>query len=260
MTLYNDYRPLRVFVGNEEIAKDNRIVTKGRSSMTLLPDFYTVDMYNITDTDTAKLARAKTMYIYVGEELTLICTGTIEGIYSHEEGGNEVTSVSLSDGIEMWTAKTNIAIGRGSSVKDAMKRITAGFKLAPYFSGNARFPRGQAFSGGIIDPINILSKSVNARAFITNGTLYVIDKGQIINHFVLREDDLVIEPRYVGNVCIVKTLVSGYTSGAVVDFNNIQYRIIARAISVDNMEGDWDTEMVLFNESKITKEEMGGGW
>ena len=259
MQLFNESRPLRVFADSKEIATYNRIKANGRANMTLLPDFYEVEIYNVSDEDTAIIKSSKKVSVYVNE-LSLIFTGFIEDVYTHEEGSNIVTSISVNDGMDFWSSKVNMAVGKGSYMKDVLQKLIGSKQLGAFMVSDVRLDRGQAFVGGIMDYINYIAKSVNGRAFITQNVLFVVEKGKYVNLYRIEDKDVITTPSTVGDVLILKPVVNGYSVGGIVIYENVQYRIIAQSINLDNMDGDWEIKMILVNENNITKEEMGGGW
>lgn len=257
--MLNEYRPIQVFADQTEIASDNRVRVQGRSNMTLLPDFFLVDIYNLSDYDKTTLYSAKELYVY-GEKNSIICYGEIEGLYEHEEGSNQIISVSVSDGQSFWQAKADITVGGGAWVKDTIRMILEGAKLGVFVCDDIRMPRGQTFSGRIADIINVMAVSVRARAYIFCGTLFMVGKDSPVNVVNIEPDDVIIEPKKVEDALIMKTKIKGYDVGGVVSYEDTKYRVITRAVDADNFAGEWSTEMTLVREEDFTRDRMGGGW
>ena len=246
-------------VDKKEIATDNRIRVQGRANMTLLPDFFLVDIYNLSNEDATVLVMGKLLYVY-GEGKTLICCGEIEGIYEHEEGANDIITVSVSDGGQFWESKVAITIGSGAYVKDTIKTILKGVRFGDFLCNDFRMFRGQTFSGRIADVIHDMAVSINARAFVTGEVLNIIGKDNEENAIVINDDDVIAVPRQVDDVCILKTYVSGYSVGNIVNYQGVKYRVIVIAIDADNFEGEWSEEITLIENRAFWGKELGGGY
>ena len=257
--LLNESRPLRVYADSKEISSDYRIRVQGRSNMTLLPDFFLVDIYNVSDFDKVDIRQAKKLSVS-GDGGDLLCSGDIEGIYEHEDGTNNIISISVSDGQEFWNSRAETTIGGGAYIKDAIRTILKGADLGVVACEDIRISRGQTFSGRIADIVHTMAVSVRARAYIAKGVLNVVGKEYTSNVAVVSEDDVIMKPQYLEKACILKTKVKGYTVGNVVQYEGIKYRIIVQTINLDNMMGDWNTEMTLVENEEFIREGMEGGW
>ena len=245
--MFNELRPIQVLVDNQEIATENRIRVQGRANMTLLPDFFLIDIYNLTDEDMVKLRQAKKMLVY-GEKSTLICSGDIEGLYQHEENSNDIISVSVSDGMEFWKSTVNVTVGSGAWMKDVVRMILKGASFGTFLCDNVRMPRGQTFSGKIADVIHTMAVSVRARAYIFCETLFMVGKESPTN---------VVK---IENGLILKTRVTGYEVGNVVEYERMKYRVITRAVDADNYSGNWGSEITLIREDIFISDGMEGGF
>ena len=173
--LLNETRPLWLKADNTEIAKDKRIRVKGRSNMTLIPDFFMVDIYNLSEEDELSLRNAERLSVF-GESMIILCSGEIQEIYTHVEQSNEIITVSISDGMKFWKSRADIAVSSGVWCRDAIKTILKNAKFGLFLCDDFRMPRGQTFSGRTADFINEFAISLSARAYILNNTLNIVGK------------------------------------------------------------------------------------
>ena len=257
----NEFRPIWVYADDNEIAHEMRVRVKGRSNLTLLPDFFVVDLYNIISQDVAILKRAK-MLMVRADDGAIVCNGEIEGIYVHEEGANTVTTVSVSDGQSFWGTSIDMSIGAGARMLDAVRTAISGI-IAPggFYCDDIRLTRGQTISGRVADFVSTAARSLGARAYVTNNVLSIVSKGRGANMFTLYESDVIGSTEELGDaVLIVQIRTKSYTVGDIVNYQNKQRRIIARSINLDNLEGDWNVEITLADESAFSVKEMEGGW
>ena len=257
--MMNESRPLLAYADNRRIAVDNRIRVQGRSNMTLLPDFFLVDIYNLSGEDEVYVKKAKKFWICDENGLAL-CSGSIEGLYRHEEGSNDVLSISVSDGAEFWNGQTNVTVGSGAYVKDAVKTVLSGVDFGAFNCDDIRMMRGQTFSGRIADIIHVMAITVGARAYITGGVLNFVGKETIPNVKKIYDDDVIIRPNRIEHGMILKTKVRGYAVGNIVEYSNVMYRIIVQTVNVDNLTGNWSTEMTLVENEEFLRGGMEGGW
>ena len=63
MALTNEYRPLVLKADGQQIAAELRIRVRGTANMTLLPDLFLIDIYNISGEERATLDLASTLSV-----------------------------------------------------------------------------------------------------------------------------------------------------------------------------------------------------
>ena len=226
--------------------------------MTLLPDFFIVSVYNMTDTDLAMLENKRALKICTKDE-AILCSGEVDDIYRRVEGSNEVYEVSLSDGQTFWETTMNRSVGEGTTFSSTILNILTGAKMGSYLADDPRFIRPQAFHGRLADAIIDLAKGAHARAFISNNVVHVVAKGRsevIVN---INEDDIIDDPNYADGICVLKTGVDSWPVGMICEFRNKRYRLVTNAISADNFKGDWQEEITLVDEDYLDANGMDGG-
>lgn len=224
--------------------------------MTLLPDFFTIDCYNISETDKTYILNAKYAHVNAFDS-SMICYGKVEDVYEYVSGANNVTSIAISDGQEFWNARVNKTIGAGVHFKETLGSIIQGAKMGTYTADNPRFLRGQALTGSLPQNVQNMASAVGARAFIRHEALHIVGKGKYNNIYEITEEDVVADPGFAGGICVVSVKVKGYAVGAMVEFRNGLYRLVAQSIDADSYKGTWKTELVLVNENDVPNM---GGW
>lgn len=254
----NEFRPLKVKAGNVQIADEHRIRVQGSKNMTLLSDFFLVEIFNMTEQDASALVENKTISVF-GEDGGLLCSGEIDDVYTKAQGVNVVTIISVVDGKSFWETGVNKTFGGGSSVETVFKSIIQNAKIGAFTASDVRMIRGQTYTGSLAESISMLAKSVSGRAYITNGTVYVTAKGKSAETVNLAEEDIILDDDNATGIRIVKTIVKGYPVGALVDIRSKKYRLISQKFEADNFEGSWDSYLILAKESEISDGGMEGG-
>lgn len=254
----NELRPISIMADGQKIAEGLRVRVRGSLNMTLLPDFFIVEIYNLSPDDNYILTDAKKLTVS-GKEEYIICTGEISDIYSRTEGTNTVTGIAVSDGESFWKTKINKSVGGGASISNTIREILSNADFGGYLANDIRIQRGQCYTGSLAEAISMLAKSGNGRAFFTKGVLYVVKKGTATEIIEIEEDDIINDENYAKGVRTIKTEAKGYPMGSLVTVNGRQYRLVSQKVSLDNYEGDWASNIVLVDESELSKEGMVGG-
>jgi len=253
-----DQRPMQVYADGVEVAKDLRKYLRGKTVMSLMPDFYVLDISGLSDNDLAFIRYSKQIKV-VGEDKSVLCIGSIEEIYQHQEDMIEKTTIALSDGMDFWETVANASIGKGASVRSTMGTLLSGFSLGSFIADDNRFSRGQAYCDRLPDVISTLAKSVNARAFYTQAQVHVVKKGAAASIIDIPDKEILNNPGFSNGVCTLKTKVKGYPVGllATIEGKSKKYRIFSQSINADCWEGDWVSELLLVDENEV--DDMGGG-
>ena len=104
-----------------------------------------------------------------------------------------------------------------------------------------------------------MAKGVDARAFVSDNVLHVVQKGRSEIIVKITEEDLLEDPRTASGVVILRTNVKAWPVGMLHEFREKQYRLVSQEVNADNFSGSWQTELMLADESMIDKGGMGGG-
>ena len=254
----NDFRPLILKAGETEIAKGLRFRARGKSTMTLLPDLFIVDIYNLPEEEMAILKQASYMSVLFEKTEETLCYGEIEDIYENQQEANQLTTVVLADGKGFIESKVSKSIGAGASVRTAMASILSGY-MGSFLASDVRLIRGQTFSGRLSDCVSTLAKAVNARAFFTHGAVVTTAKGQAEDVKSIDDEDIIDDPFFSEGVCIIRTKIKAYPIGIMIIFDGKQYRLATQLLDVDNKEGPWKLELTLVDENDLEANGMEGG-
>ena len=234
--------------------------------MSLRPDTWEIDIYFLTEEDDAILDAAATLTV-VGEDDSVLASGKIEEVYTHIDGGKEITSVMIVDGMAFWSSTVSFSLAKGNSIQDAIKAVarncSAPADIATIQAVDKKLLRGQAFHGKTVGYISTLAKSINARAYFVRNGLYVVGKNVATDTIELDVDDLSLGvARSEGAVIIRLRMMRGYPVGILVTMpgESSKYRLLCQSVHADNRRGAWRTELILVNEDEIlTEDDWGGG-
>ena len=256
--LLNEKRPLIVKADSRLIAEENRIKVQGRACMTLMPDFFTVEIYNLSDDDLA-IVRDSTYLSVAGEKSSVLLYGEIEDIYFRNVEANRVTTICISDGRSFWNATVEKTVASGASIQTAVRNVVDSIPVGSILAQDTALMRGQTFSGRQAEAVRMMAKSMNARAFVAHNTLHIVEKGRTEYQLAIDEDEVITDPKYAQGITVLKTIVRGYPVGIIVIYNGSEYRVAAQSINADNLNGAWDSEILLVSETALDRYGMEGG-
>ena len=226
--------------------------------MTLLPDFFLVEVYNPDELDITAVERSGKLRLNT-KNSAVLCSGEVEDIYIRSEGANTIYSISLSDGQSFWETKISKSVGPGVYFSATIRQIMENATMGSYLAKDVRFVRSQTFCGRQADFISDIAKGVHARAFISNNVLHVVEKGKSEIVMTINESDIIDEPSFATGICIVRTEVNSWPVGVIVSFRGKNYRLASQEINADNFRGSWETKLVLVDEDYLDKDGMDGG-
>lgn len=258
MALLNEFRPLVIRADNKVIAEGQRVRVQGSKNMTLLADFFLFEIYNLSSEDLATINNSKMLYSY-GMDDGVICCGEIDDIYEKADGVNMVTSISVVDGKSFWATKVSQSLGGGNTVSSTFRTLMQNAYTGAFAAPDLRMIRGQTYSGRLAESISMLAKSVHARAFLTNNTVFITAKGQAAEVVTIKEGDVIDDRNNSQGMRIIRTVVKGYPTGALVNLSGDQYRLVSQKINADNYKGSWESILVLVKEKELPFNGMEGG-
>lgn len=231
---------------------------RGRVNMTLLPDFFIIDVYNPSESDIGYVMNNKSIVVFT-QKTSVLARGDVEDVYSRREGVNNVYSLSLADGQAFWETKVTKTLGQGVYFSATIRQIIQNATLGTYLAEDGRFFRPQTFNGRLADIVHDIARGVNARAFISHDVLHIVEKGKSEIVVSIMDSDLLEEPRFASGVCVVKAKTVSWPVGIIASFRGKEYRIATQAIDADNYSGPWQTEITLVDEEFLDKDGMDGG-
>ena len=258
MNLINEFRPLIVKAGDNIIAEDQRVRVQGSKNMTLLPDFFIVEIYNLTSEDLAYISDSDMIYVY-GKDEGLICSGEVDDMYTRYVRSNSVTTLSVVDGKKFWNTAISKTVAGGTSLKQTYYNIMQGAYVGAYNADDPRLIRGQTYTGRLPDIISTLAKTAHARAYITNGTVFISAPHRAAETIEINPEDVIDDTVNATGVRIVETMVKGYPVGAMVNLDGTEYRLVSQKFDADNFEGPWVSNLLLVREIDLSSEGMEGG-
>ena len=250
-------REVHVLCDNIQIFNGCRIRIRGRMNMTLLPDFFLVDVYNPSKSDLPVVKNFGTMTIR--GKSNVLCSGEVEDVYMHRKGSNEIYSISVSDGQTFWEAKISSSVGPGALFSATVEHILTGAKMGSFLATDARFVRPQTFNGRLADIVRDIAVGIHARAFISKNVLHVVENGRSESIVVVNSGEVIANPNSATGVTILRTEVKGWPVGMLVNYLGKNYRLVSQEINADSFEGTWETELTLVDESYLDENGMDGG-
>ena len=255
-----DLRPMKIYAGEEQIGEKCRKYLRGKTTMSLLPDFYLLDIHGLPDSELTALRYTDKLRV-VGENDSVICSGKVEDIYIHYTDTNEIVTVSIADGTELWDKNVSLSVAKGASVLTTMSKVLGNVPVASFLAEDKRFLRGQAMVGKAPELVSVLARSVDARAFYTQSQVHVVSSGRTSSILEVTEKEILSETAIATGVYAVKTKVKGYPIGliAMIEGDNRRMRLVSQSIDGDSWEGVWYSELLFIDEDIFGASGMGGG-
>ena len=213
-------RSLNVLVDGAPAADGCHIRLRGKTTVSLYPDLFLLNIRNLSDAGFYSLGNATDLQVYHGSEL--IAFGEIAEVNRWEAVEGELTTVSFGAGLSFWESFVSLSVPAGSSASETVRRIlaasisgnmavttggngTTGFDVAGgtgFSAGNAPqllnwpgtdpvFIRGQAFYGRAADAVAVVLSAIGARAVLVPAGVQIIPAGGTFEEkaFVLDNHD-----------------------------------------------------------------------
>lgn len=260
-----ELRQLGVYVDGERIAEDLRIRLKGRATISLKPDLWVVDIFELSREHYDMLQDGKEIQV-TGEDDSVLCQGTIDEVYVHTEDGKEITSVSVADGINFWESFVNLSLGPGNDIDKTIRyivsRCSSPVKITNIISKNQVLVRGQVFQGRTVQYVQDLAKSINARAFLNRNSLSILNRRVQSTVIDMQTGDEIASMAYSNGMVVARlTVMKGYQIGQMVLLPDTisKFRLICQSVEADNLKGSWQTDLILLDDDMITDSDWSGG-
>ena len=94
---------------------------------------------------------------------------------------------------------------------------------------------------------------------MSKGVLYIVQKGRASETVKIQPEDVINDISYANGTRFLKTKAKGYPMGAIVVYDNNEYRLVTQKFDLDNYKGDWASNIVIVDEKEISTEGMVGG-
>lgn len=242
-------RELRIFADGREIAQGCRIRLSLLEHMSLLPQLYSLEIENLSESSQAQVASASSIEVQSGN--SVLASGSVISVCPRNESGRKILSVSFSPGFGLWQSVVALSVTDGLSVSDTMKAVLAssgsGVPLAAFLAKDKNMTRPQAFFGRVCDALRILADTVSAKACLTAAGLCVVDPSLQAPTVYIPESFLAEDPVFLPDRYILKTEIAGWPLGTCLQFTwqgrTYQGLLSARMLNLDNVEGPWQSQL-----------------
>ena len=251
-------RELYAFCSDTQVFNECRIRVRGKANMTLLPDYFLVEVYNPSGIDISTVKNKNSLTIKT-EYGVVLCSGEVEDVYTYRSGSNDVYAISISDGQTFWEKKISKSVGPGATFSTTIRQILQGATMGSYLAKDGRFVRPQTFDGRLADFVSDIAAGVHARAFISRNVLHIVEKGKAEIVVTIEEADTITVPNTATGVCVLRTDVKGWPVGVIVEYRSKKYRLASQEINADCFEGTWETTLTLVDEDYLDEDGMDGG-
>lgn len=245
-------RTLYLYADDEEVADGLRMHVFGKSTMSLIPDQWQIDIWNLDD-DTYGVLKSSSKITVKDQYGGCICDGRPSDVLNRVVSGREVTSVFIFDGESFWHSFSSFSVSKGTTIEKAIRELVyrseSDIPVVMDEKIETRIQRGQTFFGRTAKYIDELTESCGMRAFITRETLFIISSKNGLTGCSLNQDDILDGPYTMENAITYKTDVKGYTVGQIINVedNEIvdQYVLVSYTVDADTQSGNWFSYLVL---------------
>ena len=253
MIRMNDlFRQLTIVADGEPVTGFRHARLTGMDSLGLYPMPFTLQVWNLADSDYWLLAAAKELS--VRHDDSVLAAGMISDLCRSTVPEGVVTEIVFSAGLRLWEAPVSLSVEAGISVSETVRRILetsgTGITLLSFPGDDPVRSRGQVFSGRAAECVETALSAAKARCCLTSSGLCVIPASGFPVSMELTEKDLIDAPSRAGNgLRILRTRVTGWLPGKMVTVNwkgeSFSGLVTERSIDADNLEGNWQAELII---------------
>lgn len=223
----------------------------GRDALGLSPMPFFLKLWNASEETLGQLSAAKEIAVLSGN--SVLASGTLAGLCRVPAPEGTVTEAVFSPGLKLWEAAVSLSVEAGVLVSETVRRILAasgtGLSLLSFPGRDPVRTRGQAFRGRAAECLETALSAAGARGCLTPAGLCVIPEDRLPVTLTLTEEDLLDPPSPAGNHLLLRTKPVGWPLGKTV---LVQWKngsavgsVTERALDADNMEGNWQCELLL---------------
>ena len=245
-------RELKVMADGVSFAPGCRFHLSGKITVGLFPSLFTLEAWNLKESDYLLLSRTKVLAVY--REDSCLAYGAVSDVFRRTVPEGTVTTAAFSLGLDLWEAQVSLSVEAGVSVPETVQQIleASGTNITLLsFPGVSRFfSRGQAFLGRASDCVTEALSAAHARGFLVLAGLKVIPKDPLPATLHLTEQDLTDAPAYAlgGKRLILSTTVTGFQPGEEVTVSygsgTAAGLILERMVDADTSKGPWNTQLL----------------
>lgn len=140
MTGYRDpSRALRVFADGQETASGCRLQLRGRETLSLYPDMFTLTIYDLSDSSRRLLMRSS--FIEVRHLDAVIASGEIADVALRTTDDGTQTTVTFGRGLSFWNSSVSLSVEGGRKASEILPMILSAAAL-PGYSVSSAAPSG----------------------------------------------------------------------------------------------------------------------
>ena len=245
-------RSLTLLADGTQVSGFRHAWLSGRDALGLLPMPFMLRVWNLSDDGYYALSAARYLSVLHGD--SVLAAGKVSDVYRHIVPEGTVTEVIFSAGLDLWEAKVSLSVEAGTAVSETVRRILAasgtGIPLLSFPGEDPVRSRAQALSGRAAECVLEALSAVPARCVLTPSGLSVIPSAGLPVSMVLTEKDLMVPPSFVsGDRMVLRTNSLGWPLGKTVSIRweeKSETGLVAeRSLDADNMEGEWQAELLI---------------
>jgi len=235
-----------------ELKCDVRLRLRGKETLGLYPDLFTLECWNLSEDDFLRLSRSRILSVLHGNSCLIY--GVITDVYRQTVPEGEITTVAFVCGWALWVTAVSLSVPAGLSASETVAQILENtglpFSLFSWVGEDPVFSRGQAFHDRAALCLTSALSAAGARGMMTQHGLCVVPTEGLPVSIHLTERDLVDAPSFTaGNLMVISTLPIGWQVGATLELEYEGYlrkgTIMERNLDLDTNAGSWKTELLV---------------
>ena len=241
-------REMSVFADGRSIAAGCRLHLSGKETLSVRPDLFRLEIYDLSGSSFSLLAGAKKISVRSGP--SVLAEGSICGVHRRQEAGRSLVTAVFSPAYDFWQSSVSLSVPAGMRLSDTARLLLegSGFPLLSFSGQDRVFSRAQAFYGRRADALARLAEAAGAEACVTAEGVRVIGKTDQAVTLELTERELLSAPSPADGRVILTVPVSGWPVGAYVRFTHPggtgEGRIVSRLLDADTASGPWRSELL----------------
>ena len=245
-------RKLTVFADGRPVTGFRHARLTGRDAVGLYPMPFTLRLWNLAESDCHLLQAARTLS--VRHDGSVLASGDAADVRRMTVPEGTLTEVVFATGLRLWEAPVSLSVEAGVSVSETVRRILeasgTGITLLSFPGEDPLRIRGQAFSGRAAECIGEALSAAGARGYLTEAGLCVVPASGLPVSMELSPADLLEDPVSVcGNRMLLRTRIMGWPLGKVISVKrkdgSAAGLVLERSVDADNLEGKWESEMLM---------------
>ena len=245
-------RSLTVLADGIPFAAGCRFRLSGRTSVGLFPSLFTLQAWNLPESDYHRLAAAKELSVLRGD--SCLASGAVSDVFRRTAPEGTVTAAAFSLGLDLWEARVSLSVEAGASVSETVRRLLeasgTGIPLLSFPGEDPAFSRAQAFCGRAADCVTEAMSAAGARGVLVPAGLKIVPRDPLPAALHLTRKDLADEPAFAmnGKRMILSTTVTGFQPGEELTLSYGELSaaglVLERLTEADTASGPWLTQLL----------------